>query len=465
MRAKQQNERRRHSGLASGLAVISAATVLFTVPPPVHAAEVFKCPRVDAGEIEGTYLKGRVYQGERGWFFRADTDIKEFFGYAAGDLSYIGRFAAALRSRGVTLVYMPVPPKGVLQPARLGGTLQMPVDFAPDVARADFEASLADWRKVGIMTVDILDAPIKMAADQDFFFSRDQHWRPVGARIAAATVRATLDADPDYAALPKTTYTTRDIGKQQAMNSTMLVALQRLCEDKLPQEKDELFETAAGEAAAGGDLLGGDTATPVALVGTSFSDLEQFNFVGFLEEALGLEVANYAISAGGSFTSILSYTHSDVIDTAPPKYLLWENSGYDRLDGEGTTAFRQMIPAVYGYCDGDRKLAESKFDIKAGGEATLPIKAAMPVSGHNFYLAMRAGDTSTRDMMLTIDHQNGDGEFFAITRSDRAKLTDRFFVEFSDDIDAPVKSVTIAGQADRAIQLTVQLCKAPEALK
>ena len=84
-----------------------------------------------------------------------------------------------------------------------------------------------------------------------------------------------------------------------------------------------------------------------------------------------------------------------MIDTAPPKYIVWENSGYDRLDGDGITVFRQLIPAVYGYCDGDRKLSESKLKIDPGGIATLPIAASEPISGHRFYLAMRAGDRAS----------------------------------------------------------------------
>ena len=85
--------------------------------------------------------------------------------------------------------------------------------------------------------------------------------------------------------------------------------------------------------------------------------------------------------------------------------------------------------------------------------AVVPIAATEPVHGHGYYLAMRAGDAGVRSMTLTIDHVDGDGEFFAVTRSDRAKASDRFFVEFSDDIPAAAKSVTISGQPDRPVSL------------
>src|SRR4029079_5441227 len=106
---------------------------------------------------------------------------------------------------------------------------------------------------------------------------RDQHWQPAGARVAAAAVRAALDGDPDYQGLTRKTYETKDLGRQEPMPSAMLFALQRMCKDTLPQEKTEAFETTAGEATAG-DLLGGDESTPVDLVGTSFSDIDNLNF-------------------------------------------------------------------------------------------------------------------------------------------------------------------------------------------
>jgi alginate biosynthesis protein AlgX len=440
-----------------------AVAGIVAVTSPAAASDstaLFKCPRIDAGEIEGNFLKSHVHQGANGWFLREGSDLQEFFELGDVDLTYMGRFAAALRAKGVKLVYLPVPPKAIIQPDRVGSALK-PEDYSADVAHADFETALAEWRRQGVVAVDVLNAPLKLGANDDFFFGRDQHWKPAGARIAAAAVKAALSDDPDYQGLDKKTYQTKDLGQTQPLASAMLTALQRMCTDTLPQEKSEVYETTAGQATAN-DLLGASDTTPVALIGTSFSDLEAFNFVGFLEEALGLEVANYAISGGGAFTSMESYVNSDALEKAPPKFLVWENPGYDRLDGEGISEFRQMIPAVYGYCDGGQRLAETKIHIEAKGSAVVPLAAGEPVQGHRYYLAMRAGDAGVRSMTLTIDHVDGDGEFFAVTRSDRAKASDRFFVEFSDDIPAAVKSVTISGQPDRPVDFAVQLCKAPK---
>lgn len=444
--------------------VLALAGLAGFAAPAGAAGKAFSCPAVDAGEIEGNYLTVPVHQGDDGWFFREGSDLDEFFDYGGDTMSYIRRFAEALGRRGVKLVYLPVPPKAVMQPERLAGADTLDI-FTPAIAIEGFHDAVAGFAAQGVVAVDILAAPQQLPVGADFFFARDFHWRPEGARLAALAVHDALAADPDYQALDKGRYTTTDLGQAVPFRSAMLQALQRLCADELPQETADLYETAAAADSAedllGADDLLGDAATPVALIGTSFSDLDTFNFVGFLQEALGLEVANYAISGGGAFTAIGSYLHSDILDTAAPKFILWENPAYDRIDGGGVNEFRQLIPAAAGYCAGDALLAETEIDIAAGGSGEFPI-GTEGVMGHGYYLALRAGDSRIRNLSIAVDHANGDGEVFTIARSDRAKPSDRFFMEFSDDIPSPAERVTIAGQPDRQSHFTVQLCQASE---
>jgi len=43
-----------------------------------------------------------------------------------------------------------------------------------------------------------------------------------------------------------------------------------------------------------------------------------------------------------------------------------------QLDGEGINEFRQAIPAVYGYCEGDLRLSESKLSIEEAPDGETP---------------------------------------------------------------------------------------------
>lgn len=420
----------------------------------------FNCPDIDAGKIEGNYFKNRIVQGVDGWFFREGSDIQDFYAYGPDTLSFIGRFADALKKRDVQLVFMPVPAKGILDPEYAGPAIDAGM-FDQQMASAEIENLLTALKGVGVLPVDVITA--NAASNHPaFFFARDLHWRPQGAQIGAAAVRKALETDPVYGELSKKSYQTSVVAKDQPMRSAVLQALQRMCVDTLPQERTDLYETAAGEATAD-DLLGGDEATPVALVGTSFSDLETFNFAGFLSQALELEVANFAVSGGGSFTSVLGYTMSNSLEEMAPKFLVWENPAYNRLDADGIGYFRQIIPAVHGYCDGAAKLSEAKLALGAGVTKDFPVaNGPAAITGHDYYLAIRASDPNVKHMTIDVDYADGDGETFVINRSDRQKPSERFFLEFSDDIPAAVTRVAIAAAPDRPVDLDVQLCHAPQ---
>jgi len=438
------------AALLAGLALAGTA----------QAAPRYSCPDIEAGKIEGNYFKNRVFQGLDGWFYREGSDIQDFYSYGPDTLGFIGRFAGALKRRNVQLVFMPVPPKGIIDPEFAGPTIGADM-FDPQMASAEVENLLTALKGVGVLPVDIIGAN-SSDKQANFFFARDLHWRPEGAKLGAAAVRKALESDPTYTELSKKTYQTSVVAKDQPMRSAVLQALQRMCVDTLPQERTDLYETAAGEATAD-DLLGGDEATPVALIGTSFSDLETFNFAGFLSQALELEVANFAVSGGGSFTSVLGYTMSSSLEEMPPKFLVWENPAYNRLDADGIGYFRQIIPATLGYCEGAAKLSETKLSLPAGATRDFPVpEGASDITGHDYYLAIRASDPGIKHMTIDVDYADGDGETFVINRSDRQKPSERFFLEFSDDIPASVSRVTIAAAPDRPVDLDVQLCHAPQ---
>src|SRR5690348_4691436 len=90
---------------------LAACALAFLVSAAAAHADnrlMFKCPRVDAGDIEGTYFKTKLYQGLDGFFFRDDRDIQTSYAHGSDSLSELGRLGAAFKARGAKLVYMPV---------------------------------------------------------------------------------------------------------------------------------------------------------------------------------------------------------------------------------------------------------------------------------------------------------------------------------------------------------------------
>jgi alginate biosynthesis protein AlgX len=371
----------------------------------------------------------------------------------------MARLSGALARRGVTLVYMPIPNRGMTDADKMPGGIADGVVYDGHVAEAQFHETVATFRSAGVATVDILQSVADRQFAGEFHFARDIHWRPEGARAGAEAVAGELTKVAAFEALTKKGFASTDTGEAE-LASPMRSALQSLCTDKLDVETLHRFQTDAAEISAD-DLLGGDESegTPVAIVGTSYSDLPEFNFEGFLKEALQTDVANYAISGGGTFTAIMQWTHSDLMDGALPKFLLWENPVAYRLDGEGITAFRQLIPAVEGSCAGNGSLHQAALTLRPGEPARVDLPETVSVAGHTAYLAMQLSDPTVRTLKISLDHRDGDGEDVAITRPDRMGDTDRAFLELSDDFAAPLGSITISAPVKAETTLTLDICK------
>src|SRR3546814_4282631 len=76
----------------------------------------------------------------------------------------------------------------------------------------------------------------------------------------------------------------------------------------------------------GGGLLGGedDLVPQIVLVGTSNSDSKGgYNFAGYLEQYMGADVLDVAITGGSFDGSLLHYLPSDLYQKHPPKIIIW----------------------------------------------------------------------------------------------------------------------------------------------
>ncbi|WP_181702171.1 alginate O-acetyltransferase AlgX-related protein [Chthonobacter albigriseus] len=427
-------------------------------PGAVKEGTLYACPDISVRSPATSFFDNPVYEGKDGWFFRLKNDVDDFTLQAPQAVGMMSRLAKALQARGVTLVYMPIPNRGMTDGAKMPEGIEDGIVYDGDVARTQFHETVATFRSAGVPTVDILKtmADVKLAGD--FHFARDIHWRPEGAKVSAESVATELKQIAVYGELTKKAFASADTGEAE-LASAMRSALQSLCTDKLDVEKLNRFETEAAEISAD-DLLGGDDSEgpPVAIVGTSYSDLPEFNFAGFLAEALQVDVANYAISGGGTFTAFMQWSHSDLIDGPLPKFLLWENPVGYRLDGDGITNFRQLIPAVKGSCAGKGSLHQATLTLKPGEPATVELPETVSVAGHDSYLAMSVSDRQLRTLKISLDHRDGDGEDVALTRPDRMGDTDRAFLELSDDFAAPLKSITVSAPVKAETTVTLDVC-------
>ncbi|UWQ17946.1 alginate O-acetyltransferase AlgX-related protein [Jannaschia sp. M317] len=330
-------------------------------------------------------------EGKDGVFFRLVSDLRMDRPFSDQTVANLAALSRALQARGTKLIYAPIPTKSVAMPDWLPDAAG-PMGFDLAVATEVQADILRRLELAGVTTVDLAAALRQAEPGELAFFATDTHWTAHGADLAARAVADVLRAQPGFDAQEPTPHVTEETGVQTAF-SGMRRILQRNCRDTLPPVETMTYRTTIdtggglldiglgdgapavdiglgdapaldiglddapaldiglGDESGAIDLFGADAARlPVALVGTSFTDLEVANFPGFVAQHAGVEVISFAITGGGQYGSITSYLTSDDFQQAPPAFLVWENPIYANLAQTGDQPLRELIAAAGGTC-------------------------------------------------------------------------------------------------------------------
>ncbi len=147
----------------------------------------------------------------------------------------------------------------------------------------------------------------------------DTHWTPRAAQLAAREIGNALHlADP----VGNPFITTFAPAQDFQGDLMQFVSLGALGQGLGPRaETIEIPETLK---IGGDDLLLDDIATPLALVGSSYSARQEFNFAGFLQQELGLDLVNHAVQGRGPFAPMRELLASDSLLAGNPEIVVWE---------------------------------------------------------------------------------------------------------------------------------------------
>jgi alginate biosynthesis protein AlgX len=430
----------------------------------------YRCDRLDAQAALSGNEDDILSQGRDGWFFRAEnTDLDEFFVLDGESLSYMARLGAALADRGTRLVLMPVPTRALVAYDQMDPAVPLQGRYARRDALAEYRAFVKSLGAIGLPVVDLDPESIRGRIGPAFYLKRDLHWTPQGAKFAAGLAAADIDRLLGASAADgRARFTTRQV-RTEPMTGRLQSMINQYCDDPVPAQELAVFATVreggdggpsdSAEQALFGDA--GDGGPQVVLAGTSFSATPAFNFPGFLSEALGRSVLDYSISAGGLSTSLLSYLETSDFDRDPPAVLLWEFLAYHAFPDDAV-AFRQMIGAANGTCTGtERLVAESLVEITGAGDVIAVPPGAPPLVGEAGYLALEIPDRTVRRFTVEVEYADRDADIVTIDQAPPYDSSSRFFLEFSGDFSAPVKSVRVRGlPEDRALPISASICRA-----
>ncbi|TNC50853.1 hypothetical protein FHG66_07745 [Rubellimicrobium rubrum] len=327
------------------LAVLLGTALLSTTPAWAEPPSSYGCSHLEEA-APTPYIEGR-----HGVFFRLALDLRMRHPMSDGSIALLAELSEALGLRGTTLVFVPLPGKGLAMPRYLPESAG-DYGFDPAIATAAYEDVLARLRAAGVVAVDAL-GPLQDLPDGTMaFIPTDHHWTSNGARAVAEEVARVMHELPAYAGLESAEHKTYSLGLQD-LPSPYRREIQAMCRDTVPRSATEAWETEVTQAplGGGGGIFAAEAAgPPVVLVGTSMSRTESFNFDGFLADAADLDVLNYAVTGGNQYGAMIAYMTSQEFQDAPPTFLVWENPIYNNLAEFGELPLRELIAAAADQC-------------------------------------------------------------------------------------------------------------------
>lgn len=321
-----------------------------------------------------TYAEGsmtsmrQLVAGEPYWFFRTEVDLQQSFPLEPASREAFAELVARLEQRGVRLVVMLQPTRGLMHADALVSPWKE--RYSRAAARQSFLEKAQALRSLGAVVVD-MEPVLTGKHEQEYFFRRDHHWTPYGADVSARQVAKAMLADPGIDQLAEMAFETRPAILLRKMG-TMNMAVSMVCGNSYGFQWVRGSVTVPAEETDSADALFGDVATPaIALAGTSNSDnrddrYKNYNFQGFLQQYLHRDVVNFAMTGGGATGSLEDLLLSEAYQKGQFRYLLWELPVSYALQDQIT--WRQLLAEASGGC-ADKTLLASET-------VTLPISEA-----------------------------------------------------------------------------------------
>lgn len=388
----------------------------------------------DAASYRGEWFY-RLHAAPDGWLLR-DDDLETEFALDPQTLASLQRLNEALTSQGVTLVIAAQPPRGVALSAE-----SVP-EYRPADALASYRAAREALQNAGLVVTDLAAV---VGNTPGYFFRRDHHWTPDGARSSAEAVAAAIAGTPTFASTSFVAQTFRtEADEDEAQRGSFGEAIGRICGRTPPAETFTRYRTVA-ETPGGGNLF--ETLTPpVALVGTSNSARSDLNFAGFLAHSSGLEVLNASLIGGGPEAAMAAYLRSPTFREARPVFLVWEFATLFDVP-QDPLFYRQLVPSVRGACSADGSTASVT---RVLGE-TVPLFER--VRGDTGFLVLNVSDLSQTAFDVQLRYANGRRETVRLERPTRERNDGRFFLELSGQLQAA--TLTMPGSAEGEVEARI----------
>jgi len=414
-------------GLAS-LIVISAQ---LNASPPSYDVEpvpVYLCDAMEKYENYNTdFLKANwpLVLGKNGWFLNSQKDLDETFGLNnEGSFRQLQRFVRALEAVGTKLMIVYTPTRGLVSPQNMNAEIYK---YNHSLAKNNYIKAINRIKEAGVFMPKMDEL---IPGPNNFFSARDIHWTPTGAEFTAKLVAKELERigfqkfKAQYAGLI-------------SPSGLIQRAAEIICDYNLPVDYYKSYTTVAvNNVMENSDesALFSESEEPfIALIGTSFSGDESYNFAGFLQQYSNTTIANYAVNGGKLMGGWLNLLKSNDYKESHPEVIIWEMPSYYTLGGGDI--FSQLTALSYDGCRDKPALLKNKVNFKAGGiaEEVLFSSQLSDVPIKNLVLDFALSDRSVSEIDIGVWLSSGVKRKLSLKVNSQGALGGRFILELGND--------------------------------
>jgi SGNH hydrolase-like domain, acetyltransferase AlgX len=248
------------------------------------------------------------------------------------EIDVIHAINSVLKKRNIKLLVTLVPMVHTIYNA------QLPESFVrPQFQRELYSIMHKRLNQLGIDTPNLEQAflkhPSRKTLIDPLFMRADHHWSPPGGLEAARVIGNHIQTKYPamLADIPEVKYSMRLKEPQMFWEyASLFKKLPPSEQAKVKRDAIRVPEFSVVPSASGTEDSGlglgllTDTTPRLAVVGTSFSDIEAFGFVGGLAHHLSRDVLNAAHGGIGGYVPMAEYLASDTFQDHPPAMIVWE---------------------------------------------------------------------------------------------------------------------------------------------
>lgn len=375
-------------------------------------------------------------EGTDGMFYRILPDLQMDVRLSDSTIEALSALSKTLESRGTTLLFVPVPTKGLAHPEFLG-TTALDYGFDVRIARALYADNVTALRAKGVRTVDVLAAIKTMSWTEPTFFQTDPRMTNTGLRLLAQAVSNEAGLD----LRGKATFSTIITGSLKPESHDRFL-LQLACEASLPELETPEFTTVLGSAASedGG----------MVVIGSKITGGDGRNFAGFLADSLGRPVTAEMVGQS-AYDAMAAYLNSKAFQADAPELIVWKVPVWENPAVNGDQPMRELKAAANNRCAAPTQLATS-------GEHRLAVDlSSVPVSP-DLSLRFDTGEAPVSEVTFRFRSKNGETRTRHVLRRDEELTTHQVFLPLSGLWEDGVASVHIETELPESAQPSIAIC-------